>query len=147
MVVARAGPGAKVPIARDVRLGLRRLVSSPLGRLRRVHGGGTAKGHEVTHEVEREMFGRLVGTAANVTAGGRGPVAVRFERIEDYGQDPGRRFSVFLSGDAGSQLPQGSYRVEAGDREPFDLFLVPVARDGDRVSYEAAFNRTEAPPA
>lgn len=37
---------------------------------------------------------------------------------------------------------QGNYAVAFDGHDPRDIFLVPVARDGMQVAYEAVFNRT-----
>jgi hypothetical protein len=49
------------------------------------------------------------------------------------------QFSVFFLGPP--TLGQGTRSVEHDQMGSFDLFLVPVAAEGDRVRYEAAFAR------
>jgi hypothetical protein len=49
------------------------------------------------------------------------------------------QFSVFFLGPP--TLGQGTRSVEHDKMGSFDLFLVPVAAEGDRVRYEAAFAR------
>ena len=51
------------------------------------------------------------------------------------------RFSLFFTGPLDPFLPQGTYKMEHSQLGSFELFLVPVARDEDGFSYEAAFNR------
>lgn len=91
------------------------------------------------HGPDRETFAARLGAAVEVEAP-HGRVPLRVAHVEDYGDGDGTRFSVFLDGSAQQPLSQGTYEVRAGD-EAFLLFLVPVAREGDRLSYEAAFNR------
>ena len=53
---------------------------------------------------------------------------------------PGRTpFSIVFLGPGPAVLPQATYRLEHPDLGAFDLFLVPIARDGDGVRYQAIF--------
>lgn len=49
-------------------------------------------------------------------------------------------FSLTFRGPAGGHLPQGIYRLEAAELDPFELFLVPLGpSEDDGVLYEAVF--------
>jgi hypothetical protein len=48
-------------------------------------------------------------------------------------------FSVVFSGPGDVVLPQRIYRMTHRERGTFDLFVVPIGRDGDAVRYEAVF--------
>jgi hypothetical protein len=50
-------------------------------------------------------------------------------------------FSVYFRGPAEFVLPQCIYRLEHETLAGCELFLVPIGRDGDGVTYEAVFNR------
>jgi hypothetical protein len=47
-------------------------------------------------------------------------------------------FSLFLRGSR--LVPQGVFHVRHPSLEIFDLFVVPIGRDGDRVRYQISFN-------
>ena len=68
----------------------------------------------------------LVEATEGTEPGGRGP----------EGQER-RQFSLVFRGQA--DLPQGTYRLTNPDLGDLDVFLVPIARDGDLTRYEAAF--------
>ena len=48
-------------------------------------------------------------------------------------------FSLVFTAPRETNLPQGTYRVENENMEPFDLFLVPLGPQGDAMRYEAVF--------
>ncbi|MEA2478366.1 MAG: hypothetical protein QOJ07_288 [Thermoleophilaceae bacterium] len=48
-------------------------------------------------------------------------------------------FSLVFRGPAEPVLPQRIYRIEHAVTGPLELFIVPVARDADGMSYEALF--------
>ena len=47
---------------------------------------------------------------------------------------------VFRHRDARGSAPQGVYRLEAPERGPVELFVVPIGPDGKGMCYEAVFN-------
>ena len=49
-------------------------------------------------------------------------------------------FRVLLSGPRGVDIPQGTHPVNVAGRS-FDLFVVPVIRQGDTPRYEAIIHR------
>jgi len=49
------------------------------------------------------------------------------------------QFSLHFHGPRDPILPQQIYRLENAELGAMDLFLVPVARDEDGVTYEAVF--------
>lgn len=49
------------------------------------------------------------------------------------------QFSVHFNGPAEPILPQSIYRLENKEMGTMELFLVPVARDDEGVTYEAVF--------
>lgn len=50
-------------------------------------------------------------------------------------------FSLLFRGPADTLLPQGMYAIRHDQMGTAELFLVPVARHGDGLYYEAVFNR------
>lgn len=49
------------------------------------------------------------------------------------------QFSLHFEGPADPLLPQKIYHLENADAGAMDLFLVPVAKDEEGVTYEAVF--------
>ncbi|MBE0611635.1 MAG: hypothetical protein IH609_19800 [Dehalococcoidia bacterium] len=72
------------------------------------------------------------------------PLTLRLESITPAGALPvggGRQpFSLVFRGPANPLLPQAIYRLESDAVEPLEIFLVPIGRDADGVTYEAIFN-------
>jgi hypothetical protein len=48
-------------------------------------------------------------------------------------------FALVFRATLASALPQRIYRVEHDELGPYDIFLVPVGRDGAGILYEAIF--------
>jgi hypothetical protein len=97
----------------------------------------------MTDGLGREDFAARVGTTVPVDLDGHDTVPLRMSHLRDFGDGDGRRFSVFFDGPAESFLPQGIHRLRL-DGDVHEVFVVPVAREGDRFVYEAAFNRDGA---
>lgn len=51
------------------------------------------------------------------------------------------QFSILFHGPAEPMLPQQTYTIEHPQMGNFDLFLVPIGADQEKVQYEAVFNR------
>lgn len=49
-------------------------------------------------------------------------------------------FSLVFTGPVEPLLPQRIYRMVHDDLGEFDIFIVPIARDGTGARYEAVFN-------
>lgn len=71
------------------------------------------------------------------------PVTLRLETVTRTGSPllPGGRepFALAFRGPVSELLPQAIYRLESEVVEPLEIFLVPVARDSQGISYEAIF--------
>ena len=52
-------------------------------------------------------------------------------------------FAPVFRGSLDQFLPQRMYRTEHEGWESFDLFIVPIRRDGQGFYYEAVFNRVK----
>ncbi len=61
------------------------------------------------------------------------------ERREQRGYE---QFALLFKADEPGHPQQGNYEVEFDGDEARWIFLVPVAREGARIVYEAVFNRT-----
>jgi hypothetical protein len=66
-------------------------------------------------------------------------VQVRGYVARDNEQPGLERFSVVFKG-SNFNLPQQICSLEHEEMGTFDIFLVPIARDGETFSYEAVFN-------
>jgi uncharacterized protein DUF6916 len=65
--------------------------------------------------------------------------------VGERGQRQGyEHFSLLFHAETAATPQQGSYAVTFADGVCWEIFLVPVAREGARVVYEAVFNRTIA---
>jgi hypothetical protein len=81
-----------------------------------------APGHGIAMELAQATAGR-----SSVSAGANP------ERYE--------AFSLIFNGPESPQLPQGIYAFEQEKIGRFELFIVPVGREGGAVQYQAVFNR------
>ena len=54
---------------------------------------------------------------------------------------PGGRepFALAFRGPVSELLPQAIYRLESDVFEPLEIFLVPIGRDSEGITYEAIF--------
>lgn len=86
-------------------------------------------------------FEPLVGDRFTVEA--TTPVAIEFvlESATATGERPGGRdpFSLVFLGPDEPLLPQAIYTLRHGELGVLEIFVVPIARDGDGVRYEAIF--------
>ena len=71
------------------------------------------------------------------------PAAVELVLAEasSAGEWPGGRqpFRLHFRGPRDPLLPQAIYRLEHAELDPLEIFIVPIARDGERTTYEAIF--------
>lgn len=54
-------------------------------------------------------------------------------------------FSIIFSGANKDRLGQKTYRFSHDKIGSFDLFIVPIAAEGETIRYQAVFNRLLAP--
>jgi len=70
-----------------------------------------------------------------------GNVELTLEGVEMVEGPPSiEQFSLFFSGPAAAQLEQRTYRLNEPSLGDVEIFLVPVALDGDRIELQACFN-------
>ena len=69
-------------------------------------------------------------------------VELELVAANDLGGSPRQvQFSISFEGTRETPLSQGCYSLQHDALGVFDLFLVPIGREDDRVIYEAVFNR------
>lgn len=70
-----------------------------------------------------------------------GTVPVRLIEVKPLREVPGGRsqFSLMFKSAEQRALPQGIYAFEHAEARGLQLFIVPVARDAEGVSYQAVF--------
>ena len=63
------------------------------------------------------------------------------ERADELGAWPGGRqpFGLTFRGPPDPQLPQAIYTLEHAELGALAIFIVPIGRDGDAITYEAVF--------
>ena len=87
-------------------------------------------------------FEPLVGRAFRVIVDERQYMPAELLSVTPWGDTTdGKRqpFTLTFRADAGHQIPQGTYTVDAEGVEPFPLFLVPMKPEPDGMRYEAVF--------
>jgi hypothetical protein len=93
---------------------------------------------KLTHAVLREQLN----SKFRLQREGFEPVDLELTEVSDL--RTARRqeiFSIYFRGPAAFVLPQSIYHLEHNKLDRCDLFLVPIGRDGEGVTYEAVFNR------
>lgn len=71
-----------------------------------------------------------------------GTVELKLVDATDVGSTPRQlQFSIVFRGPLDTPLVQAIYNVEHEKIGTFDLFIVPIKRDGNGIYYEAIFNR------
>ena len=90
---------------------------------------------EAFAELVGERFAVTTAPMANLPAASEQPTEL--ELTEVSGRDPG--FALTFRGPATPRLPQATYRFARPGEAPRDIFIVPVAGDGEKTLYEAIF--------
>jgi hypothetical protein len=89
----------------------------------------------------RAAFAASVGSAFRVDLGA-GEAELRLIELRDRPSPPrSESFALLFHGPPAPILPQRTYSLSHPALGAFDLFLVPIGRDGERTQYEAVFNR------
>lgn len=90
-----------------------------------------------------DTFRPLVGRAFRVIVDERQYMPAELLTVTPWGDtSDGKRqpFTLTFRADAGYNIPQGTYLIDAEGVEPFPLFLVPQKPEGDGSRYEAVFS-------
>jgi hypothetical protein len=91
--------------------------------------------------VTLSTFTPYLHTVFRTDAGAAGVADLVLVEATDAGSvERQEQFSLVFRGPHSIPLPQRSYGVEHEHLGAFELFLVPVGRDGDGLLYEAFFN-------
>jgi len=96
---------------------------------------------------EYALFARTVGHRFSVPSAAGSTVELELVALTG---DPPRAgepgsFSVFFLGPAADLLAQGTYELTHPTEGTRPVFIVPVAREGDSIRYEAVFTRLGTP--
>jgi hypothetical protein len=92
-----------------------------------------------------EEFSKQVNTIFSINLEDQSAVDLELVQVKGYMNKPGEaegmeRFSLFFKGPGKPLLPQSTYSLSNEGMGKIDLFLVPIAVDGDGFRYEAVFN-------
>ncbi len=91
--------------------------------------------------LSHDAIAAKVGTAFDVVPPGSEAVSLTLRSVHalnDSGR-PGGSFRLEFVGPASTYLPQATYSFGEGGAEPVDIFIVPIAAEGDSLVYEAIF--------
>jgi hypothetical protein len=96
---------------------------------------------------EYSLFARTVGHRFSVPTAAGSTVELELSALTGDAPRPGEpgSFSVFFLGPAAEALAQGTYELTHPVEGICPLFIVPVAREGDSIRYEAVFTRLGTP--
>jgi len=90
----------------------------------------------------RSEFEAQVNSDFVVVAGQDKRLQMRLVGVEDgYSTPENEQFALHFHVPAEMPPHQGTYHVEHAALGPMDVFLVPVAQEGDTLVLEAVFNR------
>ncbi len=93
-------------------------------------------------KVTKETFEPRKGETFRLSDDEAGTIDLKLATVNGtglQGKAPREQFSLHFHGPADPLLPQKIYRLENDEAGEMDLFLVPVARDDEGVTYEAVF--------
>jgi len=113
---------------------------------------GAQNGYTVAAMLERitiDTFAPLVGQAFHLHVEGREPLGMTLETVSEIPVAGWRAeevaahrqpFSLLFLGPPNVVLPQAIYRFEHDGIGTFEMFIVPIGRTAEGVSYEAVFS-------
>jgi len=92
-----------------------------------------------------ESFEPYTGTSFWVEFPTGGKVELRLVRVAKVMESAAARlprhpFSLYFIGPKSYRLEQQTYHLTHPEREPIDIFLVPIGADAQTFQYEAAFS-------
>lgn len=93
-------------------------------------------------KVTKETFESRKGETFTLTDEEAGELALELVEVRGtglQGKAAREQFSVHFRGPGQPSLPQRIYRLENTEMGALDIFLVPIARDDEGTTYEAAF--------
>jgi hypothetical protein len=87
-------------------------------------------------------FAKHVNSTFQVMNDPGGTYPLKLTRLTESKQNPKFQvFSLYFHGSGDRILPQRIYKLNHANLGEIDLFLVPIGKDQDGVTYEAAFDR------
>ena len=96
--------------------------------------------------VTRDRWASATGDRCACEGAGGERAELVLDAVSPLRASPGQEaFSLEFLGPVAAPLGQGSHTVDRGALGREALFMVPVAREGDRIRYEAIFSRLVAP--
>ena len=98
--------------------------------------------HPMLERLTASRWTGWIGVAFSVS-GLSAPLTLRLETVTPTGPPllpAGREpFTLAFRGPVSELLPQAIYRLESDVIEPLEIFLVPIGRDSEGITYEAIF--------
>ena len=92
-------------------------------------------------------FSGLLRTAFRVLLPGSPPLPLELTEVTEHSSSPQvESFSLIFRGPLAPRLPQQIHKVEHDKLGAFDLFLVPIGLEKERMCYQAVFNRLRKHP-
>lgn len=96
-------------------------------------------------KLTREDFAACIGQCFRLSPDQADAFDLVLEEVSELKAAAGQEsFSIYFRGPAERGVPQATYTLENDRFGRLDLFIVPVARDGQGFLYEALFNRLVA---
>jgi hypothetical protein len=87
-------------------------------------------------------FNGCLDTVFRIGAASNDQIELTLAQVSELRTSPGQEnFSILFRGPGNRQLPQGTYTLSHDLLGEQDIFIVPVARDEQGISYEAVFNQ------
>jgi len=92
-------------------------------------------------------FSGLLRTTFRVLLPGSPPLPLELTEVTEHSSSPQvESFSLIFRGPLAPRLPQQIHKVEHDKLGAFDLFLVPIGLEKERMCYQAVFNRLRKHP-
>ena len=90
----------------------------------------------------QQMFSENLNSRFQMHHESSGTIGLELIQVVDHGStDTHEQFSLLFLGPVDGPVIQNVYRVEHDKLGAFDLFVVPIGKDGSGVQYEAVINR------
>ena len=92
-------------------------------------------------------FSGLLRNTFRVVLPGSPPLPLELTEVTEHSSSPQvESFSLIFRGPLAPRLPQQIHKVEHDKLGAFDLFLVPIGPEKERMCYQAVFNRLRKHP-
>src|SRR5262245_12483330 len=94
--------------------------------------GPSSERNLIPVDFSKAQFTSRIGQRFRVVPDGAASVEIELIEVDPIEPPEGRPFSVLFRGPLAPVLAQQSHRLEHGELEPFDLFIVAVGPDRER---------------